>query len=485
MIALRDYQSDHRGVEGIRAAFRGGARRVLYVLPCGGGKTVCFSYMTEAAAAKGRRVLLLAHRGELVDQISETLTTFGVEHGRIQAGRSMTRIPIQAGMIGTVANRLDKIAAPDLIVVDECHHSTSKTYRKILDTFPDAFVLGVTATPARTDGRGLVDAGYNAIVIGPTVAELVGAGHLAPYRLFCPPSDIDLSGIKTTAGDYQRSGLSSRLDRPEITGDAVEHYRKYANGTPFVAFCVSVEHAAHVAEQFRGAGIPTRNLDGTMPADERRSILNGLRSGQIAGVASCDLISEGFDLPRITTAILLRPTKSLIIYVQQTGRALRPFDGKDHAIILDHAGNALRHGLPDQGRAWSLEGRGKGARSAHEAGIQIRHCRLCFAVYPGGLDRCPHCNGLAERTGRKIEERDGELIEITAEMELDGKLRCLPYAEALAMCEDATAIRQMAKARGYKPGWAIRQTMHRFGVSPQRAAIMLGYHPGIVSRIAA
>lgn len=411
--ALRDYQAE--GVEAIRDHYRSGAKSVLYVLPTGGGKTVTFSYIVGSSAAKGKNCLILAHRRELVEQASATFGAFGIAHGQIMAGRSMNRQPVQIGMVGAVVNRVARIPAPNLIVIDEAHHSTAATYRKILDAFPGARILGVTATPQRTDGAGLGDI-FSAMVSGPPMRALIGSGALAPYTLFGPPQKADLSEVKTARGDYDQKQLASAVDRATVTGDAIEHYLRICPGKRAAVFCVGREHAEHVAESFRNAAVPAARIDGTMDAGERSRIIAAFVAGDILALTSADLISEGFDVPMIEAAILLRPTQSVIVYLQQVGRAMRPSHGKDRAIILDHVGNFLRHGFPDDDREWTLEGRRKGEK--RQIGrMPITTCGVCFAAYPPSLGRCPHCNAEREVSGRTIEYVDGNLIEITRDIE--------------------------------------------------------------------
>lgn len=470
---LRPYQQVC--INDLRRAYANGARSVLLVSPTGSGKTVTFSYMAQSAASKERRVLVLAHRRELVAQASETFDRFGIDHGTIMAGLPMDRKTVQIGMVQTVARRLQIIAPPDFIIFDESHHVLASQYRKVIDHFPNAKILGVTATPQRTDGRGLGDV-FEAMVLGPSVSDLIEIAALSKYRLFCPPQHFDLSGIKTMAGDYHRAELIKEIDRSVVTGDAVDHYIKNKVGRA-IAFCVSVEHARHVAKQFAAAGIKAAAVDGGMSNEERHMAMSSFQDGDTRVLCSCDLISEGYDVPAVEAAILLRPTKSVIIYLQQVGRVLRPFPGKDHALIMDHAGNSLRHGLPDENRKWSLDGWKKANGHKVDRGLMVRHCKRCFMVYETKYDHCPSCGAAPDET-RKLEIRSGELIEITPEIERRGWIRTAVYGEALASCRSPNDIKEMAKARGYKPQWAIHQTSQQFGMSRVQAAIELGYKPG-------
>lgn len=484
MIQLRDYQQ--RCVDGIRAQFASGNRRVVLQMPTGAGKTFTACSMIDGAARRGKRTLVLVHRIELVKQFSESLSALDIEHGIIARGFSMNRIPVQIGMIQTVANRLNVLARPDLIVTDEAHHATASTYKKIMEHFMNSWSLGLTATPQRTDGRGLDDV-FNAIVLGPSMRELIERGALSPYRLFCPPSDLDVSGIRTARGDFEKNELNKRVEKSTITGDSIKHYRRHANGQRFVVFCVSVEHAKHVAENFTAEGIPTVAIDGSMRSakggDQVKDALARLESGEITGVASCDLISEGFDLPSIGCAIMLRPTKSIILWLQSVGRALRYVPGKT-AIILDHAGNALRHGLPDQEREWSLEcTKGKKKKKIDdEPKISIRHCTICFAVYPGGLSQCPHCGAAQIVNSRRIEERDGDLIEITHEIEQKEFWSSGGMRERLQDARTIDDLREMQQARGYKLGWLIGRAEEKLGMSKAQTLRALGYSENFISK---
>ena len=222
-VSLRDYQIEC--MTAIRQAFKRG-RRVLFVLPTGGGKTIIFAFITLHAAAKGNRVIVLAHRAEIADQINAALASMGVVHGRIQPGYVMTDDLVQVGMLQTVARRLEAIPAPALLVIDEAHHAVAGTWAKITAAWPNAKVLGVTATPERLDGVGLRDA-FDTMVFGPDVRELIDAGYLASFRYLAPSTDIDLSRVRSIGGDYNSADLEQAVDQDGITGDVVEHYLKH------------------------------------------------------------------------------------------------------------------------------------------------------------------------------------------------------------------------------------------------------------------
>jgi superfamily II DNA or RNA helicase len=410
VIHLRDYQSDCIGE--IRAAYRAGRRSPLLVSPTGSGKTVMFAYISQGTSRKGNRVLILVHRQELVDQTCRTLLAFGVDHGVIAAGRSPDRThAVQVGSVQTVVRRLDYFR-PDLIIIDEAHHGTAGSWRKVLDANPQARILGVTATPERLDGKGLKDV-FDDLIRGPEVSWLIDNGHLSRPRYYAPPQAANLTGLHMRGGDYAKDELAKAMDDKAITGDAVEHYARICGGVPAVAFCVSVAHAQHVAEQFQAAGFRAAVLDGTLDRDSRRDRVKALGDGRLQVLTSCEIINEGFDLPIVTAAILLRPTMSLGLHLQQVGRVLRPAPGKDRAIILDHVGNLARHGFAEDVRDWSLEGRPKKKKrkADDEADVNVRQCPSCYCAHAPAAS-CPECGHVYQLTQREIEVRDGTLVEL-------------------------------------------------------------------------
>jgi superfamily II DNA or RNA helicase len=447
MITLRDYQLDL--VDGVRGSYRSGKRSPLVVSPTGSGKTVLFAYIAQGTSAKGNSVVILVHRQELVDQTCRTLRAFGVDHGVIAAGRTPDRsLPVQVASVQTYVRRLDSFR-PALIIADEAHHATAGSWRKVISHHSQARVLGVTATPQRLDGRGLKDV-FDDLIRGPEVADLIEGGHLAPPVYFAPPIVADLSHIGTRGGDFAQEELAEEMDKPMITGDAVEHYSRICRGAPAVAFCCSVKHAQHVAEQFNAAGFRAATIDGTMDREARREVVRALGDGRLHVLTSCEIINEGFDLPLVTAAILLRPTKSLGLHLQQIGRVLRPAPGKAKAIILDHVGNLSRHGFAEDVRDWTLEGRKKKKRKASDdEEIQQRQCPECYCCHPPA-PVCPECGFEYPRKEREIEQAEGELVQIDpkeiARRKKQEQGSAQTYAELVAL----------GRSRGYsKPdSWA-------------------------------
>jgi superfamily II DNA or RNA helicase len=371
-------------------------------LPTGGGKTVVFSYITAAAMAKGSRVLVLAHRVEILEQIAAALTRFGVPYGIIAAGYPATPdAPVQIASVFTLVRRLSDLGnAFALVVIDECHHAVASTWRDILDATPGARILGVSATPERLDGKGLDDI-FETLVLGPTVRELIDQGHLAPYVAFGPKKMPDLRRIKVTAGDYNIGALAGAMGDKVIIEAAVAEYKRICPGAPAIAFCVDIDHSKKVAQACCDAGLRAAHVDGETPREERRDLIASLADGRLQILTNCGLISEGLDVPGVVAAILLRPTLSLALYLQQVGRALRP--GKPRAFILDHAGCIAAHGLPDEPREWSLEGRPKEDRYRDRS----RQCEECGAFSPMTATHCVECgHAFPEREKAQPEKVD-------------------------------------------------------------------------------
>ena len=401
---LRDYQV--AAIADLRRALRT-HKRALLQLPTGGGKTAIAAYMLKEAAERGRRAWFVVHRRELVEQTGAMLKRIGATFGFVAAGfPPQYNRAITVCSVHTLAQRLDRLPAPDLIVWDEAHHCAAGTWQRVADAAPYAYHVGLTATPERLDGRGL-DHLFSALVPGPSVSWLIEQGFLSPYRAWTHPI-ADLGAVRQRGADFDPTGLAEAVDKPHILGDAVSHYLKLCAGKQAVAFCVNVEHAVHTRDAFRAAGVIAEEVDGKTRPDIRKRIVNAFRRGDVQVLTSVDLFGEGFDLPELHAAILLRPTQSLGLYLQQVGRALRAAPGKDEAIILDHAGNIERHGLPDAARDWQLAGRKK--RSRKQA---VKTCPSCFGTVAAAARTCDYCgHSFVTAAEREIEQRMGELEEV-------------------------------------------------------------------------
>lgn len=445
MIELRDYQT--RMIDAVREAYRRRVRRVLLVAPTGSGKTVCFSSIATSAAQRGKRIAILVHRQELLDQVSDTLHRFEIGHGMIAAQYEPNpAAPVQVASVMTLVRRVPLTQPPDLLIIDECHHARSKSWETITDSMPNTRILGCTATPL-AHGGGLGDA-FDELICGPSAAELTTAGHLAPARVFAPPT-ISTDGMHTLMGDYLKSEVSAAVDKPIVTGDAIDHYQRLTPGLRAAVFCVSLEHAAHIAAAARASNIAAVTIDGSMDRHVRRRIIQDFQTGLIQWLVTVDLLSEGFDCPGIEVGIFLRPTQSLGLWLQQCGRVLRPSPGKTTAFLLDHAGNALRLGLPTDERQWSLKTGDVRRDSARAASIKV--CPKCFHAQLGGKPACTECKTKFKIESRKVDHADGELQEITPE-EI-AKRRERSQIGMAAHSGDRARLEEIARIKGYAPGW--------------------------------
>ena len=450
---LRPYQV--QAVSNLRVAFRQGHDAALLVMPTGAGKTVVFTEIARSATQRGNSVFILVHRRELVKQASDKLTKAGVNHGIIAAGFKTSKHKVQVASVQTLAKRLLTVPAePNLIIIDEAHHAVAGSWDKILAKFKTARVVGVTATPSRLDGRGL-GSHFSTLVSGPSVEQLTKLGFLSPHRVFAPPVIADLSNVKTRAGDYAKDDLSNAMDRPTVTGDACAHYRRLADGLPAIAFCCSIAHATSVCASFNAAGYRAKLVTGNMPMEERDEAISGLADGRTQVLCSVDVVSEGTDVPAVSAAILLRPTQSEALYLQQVGRILRPQPGKI-AIVLDHVGSTLKHGFVDDVRVWDLDSKPKGQRKKNdEPAPSVRQCPMCFAAFKP-QPACPCCGfEFPVKPKRQLTQREGELREMRRQDALE-RIEKKEKRKEIGRARTLPELLALAKKKGYKPGWAYK-----------------------------
>lgn len=433
---LRDYQKEL--VFDIISSFENVSRTILAVLPTGGGKSICLGYI---ARQHDGVTWAIAHRQELIWQLSDTLTNLGVPHGVIKSGVTPDlKHRVQVASIQTLVRRYHTLPEPTLIIVDESHHIVSPTFTKITEAFPQARVLGVTATPCRTNGQGL-GSHFDHMILGPHNKWLTENGFLSPAVYYAPPAVVDTTALKMRAGDYAKEETEALMDKPTVTGDAVEHYQRICDGVPMLVFCTSVAHAKHVAEQYADAGYRAASVDGSLSDEDRKDRIQGLGTGKYQIITSCDLIGEGLDVPVVGAVQLLRPTASLGLHLQQLGRGLRMHSSKTHTTILDHVGNVRKHGFASTVHPWSLKGTVK-PRKAKEP--SLRTCEQCFLAHdPAPV--CPMCGYLypvRSKTLSRTEIVDGQLIRIEETSE-----------ERKEAMKDARSMQELiafAKARGYK-----------------------------------
>ena len=447
---LRSYQT--KAIDSLRYSFNTKRKKSpLLVMPTGAGKTVVFAAISKAISQNEKNVLILVHRRELIDQASKKLKAIGVNHGVIAAKYKESSNNIQIASVQTLVRRLVKNTFnPNYIIIDEAHHAAAGSWTKIIDHFKDAYKIGCTATPIRLDGRGLADY-FDDLVKGPGVAKLIKEKYLAPYKVFAPPLKVNLDKVKTLGGDYQKKELEKQIDSADIIGDAVQQYKKHADGLPAIAFCISIKHATDVCNKFKDAGYKAAIVHGEMKVDDRDKAIKGLGNGKIQILTSVDVISEGTDVPDVSAAILLRPTKSEGLYLQQVGRVLRPKEGKT-AIILDHVNSTRTHGFVDDKREWSLHSQKKKKKKG-EVAPHVETCKKCFATYKPQAT-CPVCGYQAENRERFIKQEEGELEELKRKEQAETEKQ--QQKILIASAKTLEELEMVAKILGYKKGWAYR-----------------------------
>jgi superfamily II DNA or RNA helicase len=465
---LRPYQRDviHRVKAEISRSRR---RRICLVAPTGSGKTLIAATLIAEAVARGDHAVFVAHRRELIEQNSRKLHAVGVDHGIIQAGYpTRPGASVQVASIQTLharALRSAKIELPraDLLFVDEAHHVRSRTYTRLISAYPDAIVIGLTATPCRGDGRGLGSI-FQVLVECPSVATLTREGYLVPVRIFAPVWP-DLSGIRVERGDYVESQLATRMNTDRLVGDIIEHWHRLGEGRRTVVFTVNVAHSLHIRNEFRRFGVLAEHIDGGTPIEERMAILAGFAAGNVDVVCNCAVLTEGWDRPEASCLIMARPTKSLGLYRQMVGRILRPASGKTDAVILDHSGAVFQHGFPDDDVVWTLhqdrraENREHAARGRHRAPV-LTTCPECSAVRLEGRP-CIVCGWHPVKKPNAVEVADGELGEV-------GRQRVVsaPQYGPLERERFHRQLAGIATQRSYKSGWVAHKYREKFGAWP-------------------
>jgi DNA repair protein RadD len=462
VIQLRPYQLE--GERQIRQAYADGFKSILYVLSTGGGKTYLFASIAFSAMRRQKRVLILCHRIELVDQIIEALKAFDITPQIIaasyQASAGSARAANKAvavASVQTLVRRLDSYAPPTLIICDESHHAANGNgWSQILRKWPEARVLGVTATPCRLDGRGL-GAHFDKLILGPSEEELVNRGYLVRTRIFAPPL-VDTSGLfapgHIRAGDCKTDEADALVNTPAVTGDAFGEYMKHTPNEQGLVFCTGVQHAENIARRFREGGVAAVSLNGGMDKQIRRMAFDDYRRGAIRILTSMDIFSEGVDAPGARVGIMLRPTQSLTLYRQQRGRILRPFPGKEYGTLIDHVQNCEKPGfvlLPGESDNWELTP--DFIKKKKDAKPGIRVCLKCFAASLAYAKACGECGAVFPIKAREeLEHREGELVELTPE-ELARKRE----RRAQGMTKSLTDLIAIGRLKRYKDpeAWAM------------------------------
>lgn len=459
----RQYQAE--AVQNLRSGLAGGFKRQILSSPTGSGKTEIGMILVRGAVAKGKRVGFLCNRINLVGQTSARFFRAGIAHGVIQgANTSRTYEPVLVASIQTVAKR--GMPDVDLLIIDEAHGvAGSKDYRKVIASH-NGPVIGLSATPfSKGLGKHYDDLGgalFEQMIVAATIQELIDLGFLVDCDVYAP-SQPDLSKVKITAGDYNERELGEAVDKPLLIGDIVTNWRKYAEGTPTVCFATNISHSKHIVEQFLAAGVKAEHIDCYTDECERAAILSRVASGETLVISNVGILTEGWDFPACKTMILARPTKSLIRYLQMAGRVLRPHEGKERALILDHSGTVQSLGFPsDEFPMVLCDGKPKQTTGSDKKEEEKKpsKCPQCSYVKKSG-GKCPVCGFLPVKPNT-TEHAEGELVPLTKKekakaAKLAGLDKQHVYLELL----------RMGQENGYKPGWCANQYRNIFGVWPK------------------
>lgn len=404
--------------------------------------------IARLTVAKGGIVMFMVHRKELVDQIKASFRENDVD---------LNKCVVQT--VGKIVNRLEILPRPNLIITDETHHSLANTYKRIYKHYAGVPQLGFTATPWRLNGKGLHDV-YDAMVLGPSIDWLIENHYLAPYKYYSVKLVDDSKLQKSSTGDFTNKSMDDAVGKT-IFGDVVKTYQSKTPGQQAIVYAHSVDYSKAVAQAFRDAGINAAHADAKTPAAERNQIMTDFKSGQLKVLCNVDLISEGFNVPDCSVVIMLRPTESLVLFIQQSMRSMRFKPGKE-ATIIDHVANYARFGLPDDDRTWTLADRPKKRKKDSDA-MPIRTCQFCFAVIPAAATICPVCGRAVEREQTEIDHDNSvELEEIHGKLDIKTEYNAVRYGRMKPdEAQNYEDLRGIAKARGYKPGWAWFQAKNR------------------------
>lgn len=418
-MALRPYQDELlQAVRELLMTFD----TVMMQLATGGGKTRIFCEMVALAVARKNSVWVVVPRNELLMQSSDQLAALGTAHGRISAKSKESRaFNVHVVSKDTLIRRIkaDKIKNwPKVIIIDEAHLALDQQIF-IRDKAPEGTkIIGVTATPEKLDGRGLNEM-YQGITYGPSIKELVEMGYLTDMKYFCIPGfNIgDLTSKDFSGTEIKNDVLEEVMRKRNVYGNVIAEYRANAHKKSTIVFCRSVKAAEETAQRFRDAGYKFESVDGKMTDKTRKAMIDGLRSGRLDGLTSCELVTYGLDVPRVECIVLLRPTLSRTLFFQMIGRGLRPHEGKTHCIVLDHVGLIVEHDHPFDDYDWNFTGDEKRKRPKGESVATLKLCMGCGLYYEG--DKCTNCGTARDaKPKKKYEEIDGRLIEIKGPIKL-------------------------------------------------------------------
>lgn len=444
MYKLYDYQQEL--VDKSRMELAKGKKSVLLVSPAGSGKSVVIAEIARLTTLKGGHVMFMVHRKELVNQIEES---FKANNVNLELCTIMT--------VGKIKNRLNKLPKPSLIITDETHHARAKTYQTIYDYYKGVPKLGFTATPWRLNGDGFDDI-YDVMIESRTVQWLIEHQRLSPYRMFAPSVVIDAHKLKKSGGDYTKKSIDDAL-KGTIFSDIIDSWERFAQKKQTIVYCHSIEFSKEVANRFNQAGISAVHADSKTPQCERDEIMNEFKKGKTKILCNVDLVSEGFNVPACGCVMMLRPTASLVLYIQQSMRCMR-YKPNKQAIIIDCVANVERFGRPSDDRKWSIRARSKG-KNKQEHETLVKSCPNCYVVVPAKCRKCPYCKYefVQEETNGIEERKDIELVEVT-DKNFNISVNYL-ITKKPSELESVHELKEYAKLKGYKSGWVYYQQKQR------------------------
>lgn len=448
---LRPYQE--KALEEIRNHYAAGTKKVLLHLATGAGKTLCFTRIMQGVKEKGKKAMMIVRGKELVDQASKRLFDEGIDHGVIMSGHWNNRPceNIQICSIDTLRSRQLRPHA-DLIVIDEAHLAVSESFKKVIQDYPNAYFLPVSATPFVKHGLKHI---ADAVVFPIGIKDLIKDGYLVGGKYYSVPSKINLKNVDVDkkTGDFNSHQLWKEVDRADICGDIFETWKKHSLNLPTIIFAINIKHSQAIMNEFADKGIPALHVDANSTAGERDWAKKCLENGAIKVVVNVGIFCTGVDIPCLRTVIIARPTLSYNLHVQQLGRATRPYPGKENFLVLDHVGNVLRHGFVEDDKECSLEGHGKTAKQ--QTSDSFLTCRFCYFTFQK-LDSCPEC-------GKEIEKQNRELAKsVDKSIELE-EIKSIDQFMVNKVKTEIDKLISRAVSRGYKPGWVFHQMEDRYG----------------------
>jgi superfamily II DNA or RNA helicase len=445
MVSLRPYQI--HAIASTYQLFAQKVKSVLVCVPTGGGKTTIAAEIVQRAVKKQSKVLFIAHREELITQAHARLAKFGILAGIMMGKYNDKYHDVIVGSVQTLVRReLPKDI--NLIIIDEAHHATSDGYVKIIQNYPNAYVIGLTATPERMDGKSLQNI-FQELVEVISINDLIKEGFLVESKTFAAKESVgqkELKEIKTVNGDYNSGALYEKFNKPTLYKGVVENYLKHSNNKKAIVFNINCEHSRKTCEEFNNQGVKAMHLDADVDSKTRKQILDDFAANKFNVLCNVGILTEGYDLPAIETVILNRATKSVSLYFQMIGRGLRPYGNKKHCLVIDHGNNWLTHGFVTHEREWQWKGRKKKGTGA----FPVKECKDCGEIVHAAIPICPSCGYVFPKNEKEVKDTD-EFVEVVA------TVKTLPKGLKSKSPNDMTVeeLELYRDFKNYKIGWII------------------------------